>query len=136
MSKLFVFDTVILIRAALSKYSNAFSCIEKADANGTLICSDETFEEFERKIMLPKFDKYALRTRRKYFLDSYGRRALNIPIKTKIIACRDPKDDKFLSLAVSADADCIITLDEDLLVLNPFQNIPIITPGVFLSMKL
>jgi uncharacterized protein len=136
MSKLFVFDTVILIRAALSKSSYAYACLEKADANGTLICSDETFEEFERKIMLPKFDKYALRIRRQYFLDSYWRRSLNIPVKTTIIACRDPKDDKFLSLAVSAGAECIITLDDDLLVLNPFQNIPIVTPGVFLSMKL
>ncbi len=136
MSKLFVFDTNVLIRAALSKCSGSYACFEKADVNGFHICSDETYEELETKLMLPKFDKYAHRTKRKEFLEWYWRITLNIPIKTRIIACRDPKDDKFLSLAVSAEAECIVSLDDDLLVLNPFQNIPIITPGVFLGMKI
>jgi uncharacterized protein len=35
---------------------------------------------------------------------------------------------------VSGKAGCIITNDEDLLVLNPFENIPIITPKEFLSL--
>jgi uncharacterized protein len=40
----------------------------------------------------------------------------------------------FLSLAISTNADCIITLDGDLLALHPFQNIPIITPAAFLKL--
>jgi predicted nucleic acid-binding protein len=50
-----------------------------------------------------------------------------------IDACRDPKDNKFLELAVEAGAACIITGDKDLLVLNPFRNIPIFTPAEFLE---
>jgi predicted nucleic acid-binding protein len=34
---------------------------------------------------------------------------------------------------VEADAACIITGDKDLLVLNPFQNIPILTATEFLE---
>jgi predicted nucleic acid-binding protein len=45
--------------------------------------------------------------------------------------CRDPKDDKFLNLAVVCEASCIITGDKDLLVLNPFQNIPVLTAAEF-----
>jgi len=51
----------------------------------------------------------------------------------KISACRDPKDDKFLELAVGGNADLIVTGDNDLLALNPFRGIPILTPDAFLS---
>lgn len=47
--------------------------------------------------------------------------------------CRDPKDNKYLELAVSGKAECIITGDEDLLVLNPFRQIDILTVQNFLD---
>ncbi len=46
-------------------------------------------------------------------------------------ACRDPKDDKFLELAANGRADVIISGDADLLVLNPFRDIPILAPAAF-----
>lgn len=49
----------------------------------------------------------------------------NIP---PVADCRDPKDDKFLALALEAGADCIVSSDEDLLVLNPYHGIPVIRP--------
>jgi hypothetical protein len=56
-----------------------------------------------------------------------------VEIEESINICRDPKDDKFLELAFSGKADFIVTGDQDLLVLNPFRNIEIITANVFLS---
>ena len=50
-----------------------------------------------------------------------------------ITACRDSKDNKFLELAVAANASCIITGDKDLLVLHPFKNIPILSSSEFLN---
>ncbi|MDP6501994.1 MAG: putative toxin-antitoxin system toxin component, PIN family, partial [Planctomycetota bacterium] len=44
-----------------------------------------------------------------------------------------PKDDKFLELAVSGAASHIVTGDQDLLVLNPFRGISIVTPRQFLE---
>jgi predicted nucleic acid-binding protein len=49
-------------------------------------------------------------------------------------ACRDPKDDKFLEVAVAGKADVIVSEDEDLLVLHPFRGIPIVGPAQFLEM--
>ena len=49
--------------------------------------------------------------------------------------CRDPKDDQILELAVSGNADCIVTGDDDLLTLNPFRGIAIITPADFLRVS-
>lgn len=79
----------------------------------------------------PKFDKYISLEDRLNVIAVFETRAQLINITEQIIACRDPKDDKFLSLAVTANASCIITGDKDLLVLNPFQSIPIITPAAF-----
>jgi putative PIN family toxin of toxin-antitoxin system len=56
-----------------------------------------------------------------------------VTISDGITACRDPKDDKFLELAVNGHADLIVSGDPDLLALNPFQGIPIVTPASFVQ---
>ena len=56
-----------------------------------------------------------------------------VDITERIAACRDPKDDKFLELAVSGKADLIVSGDGDLLDLNPFREIPILTPAGFVQ---
>jgi putative PIN family toxin of toxin-antitoxin system len=52
----------------------------------------------------------------------------------RITACRDPKDDKFLEVAVAGEADVIVSGDDDMLVLHPFAGIPILSPDAFLRM--
>ncbi|HTV30950.1 MAG TPA: putative toxin-antitoxin system toxin component, PIN family [Xanthobacteraceae bacterium] len=56
-----------------------------------------------------------------------------VTIVDRIEAGRDPTDDKFLELAVSGQADMIVTGDLDLLVLHPFRSIPIIDPAAFIQ---
>ena len=51
----------------------------------------------------------------------------------RITACRDPKDNKFLEVAVAGKADVIVSGDRDLLVLHPFAGIPILAPVAFLK---
>lgn len=48
--------------------------------------------------------------------------ALPVPI------CRDPDDDAVLALALAAQADLIVSGDDDRLALVHFQGIPVITP--------
>ena len=57
-----------------------------------------------------------------------------VRVEERITACRDPRDDKFLEVAVAGKADAIVSGDEDLLVLHPFAGIPILSPAVFLQM--
>jgi hypothetical protein len=52
-----------------------------------------------------------------------------VTITERIAACRDPTEDKFLELAVNGYADLIVNGDGDLLALNPFRDIPIVTPA-------
>jgi predicted nucleic acid-binding protein len=54
-------------------------------------------------------------------------------ITERLAACRDPTDDKFLELAVDGHADLIVSGDGGLLALNPFRQIPIVTPAMFVQ---
>ena len=56
-----------------------------------------------------------------------------VTITERVVACRDPTDDKFLELAVNGHADLIVSGDEDLLTLNAFREIPIVTPAAFVQ---
>jgi predicted nucleic acid-binding protein len=52
-----------------------------------------------------------------------------VVITERIAACRDPTDDMFLELEVNGHADMIVSGDPDLLVLNPFRDIPVVPPA-------
>ena len=80
-----------------------------------------------------KFDRYITREDRERFLAAFIGAAKFIEITEHVSACRDPKDDKFLELAVSGQATCIVTGDDDLLVLHPFREIPILSVAQFLA---
>jgi uncharacterized protein len=80
-----------------------------------------------------KFDKYFTDERRLQVLQKLERDTLEYKVSLKISACRDPKDNKFLELAVTARASCKVTGDQDLLVLNPYEGIPILSPADFLK---
>jgi putative PIN family toxin of toxin-antitoxin system len=80
-----------------------------------------------------KLKRYLLHEEREQFIFALLRESIFIDIKESIRICRDPNDDKFLELAVNGKAECIISGDEDLLILNPFRDIPIIRPVEFLK---
>ena len=56
-----------------------------------------------------------------------------VPIVYIVHACRDLRGDKFLDLAVNGVVDLIVTGDRDLLVLQAFRDIPVITPARYLE---
>lgn len=51
------------------------------------------------------------------------------PLATPV--CRDPDDDRILALARSFQADLLVTGDDDLLVLHPWEGIAIVRPREF-----
>jgi putative PIN family toxin of toxin-antitoxin system len=55
------------------------------------------------------------------------------PIVADVPQLRDPKDLIIIATALGADAEVLITGDRDLLVLQEFEGIPILTPQQFLS---
>jgi len=128
-----VFDTNTLISAVLIKSSTPSSAFRWALQHSHILFSLDSIEELSQVIYRPKFDRYIQAGARDEFIRAYIEQALLIEPAETIRVCRDPKDDKFLELAVAGDADYIVTGDEDLLVLHPFRSIQIYTPGIFLD---
>ena len=79
------------------------------------------------------FDKYISVSVRTQFLAKFKLESEETEIVQMIKECRDPKDDKFLEVAINGNATHIITGDKDLLELHPFQGVDIITATQFLE---
>ncbi len=129
-----VFDTNIIISAMLfegSKPSKAFSVGIK---QGVILFSSSTLSELEDVLWRKKFDPYISHEERKQFLSSFILHSTPVEINETVTECRDPKDNKFLELAVCGKADFIISGDKDLLILSPFRNIQILTPHNFINL--
>lgn len=134
MTDCFVFDTNILVSAALRRNSLPREALDKALLHGRILVSEETVSELREVLFRPKFDKYVSIETRLAFLTTLLTEAEEVLITDQITMCRDPKDDKFLDVAVNGAAICIISGDNDLLVLHPFQEIPILVPRDFLNL--
>jgi len=129
----FVFDTNVIVSALLLKQSVARQAFDKALTRGKLVLSQGTIEELNEVLRRKGFDKYVLEDERIEFIIALVREATLIEITEAVTECRDPKDNTFLELAVSGKATCIVSGDDDLLVLHPFRGIPVLTPRQFLS---
>lgn len=130
----YLFDTNTIISALLFEESNSGLALKRALESGILLLSMDVAEEYAEVLRRDKFDHYVRRRIREEFLRTLIKEATFVEITETIQACRDSKDDKFLELAVSGGAPCLITGDEDLLILNPFREISILSPRQFLKL--
>ena len=130
-----VVDTNVLVSRLLAPRSTAARAVDLALAGGNLLGSDETLTELTAVLTRPKFDPYVSRADRREFIRLLGGVMRIVPITRRVVACRDPRDDKFLELAPAGEAAAIITGDKDLLVLHPWCDIPIVTPAEFIAMQ-
>jgi len=100
---------------------------------GKVIISTPVLLELTEVLTRNKLNKYLTEQERMRFLVALLKESELVGINEQIDDCRDPSDNKFLELAVCGNADVLITGDNDLLVLNPFRGIAILTPRDFLS---
>src|SRR2546427_7909906 len=129
----FILDTTVLVSAVLIGNSRPAEAFRKARQLGEILLSLTVAEELNDVLGSEKFDRYITREDRERFLAAFIQAAKFIEVTEQIAACRDPKDDKFLELAVSGHATCIVTGDDDLLVLHPFRGISILSVEHFLA---
>jgi uncharacterized protein len=134
MSKYFVFDTTTLLSASLFKNTNPRFSVNSAIRKGKLAIFKETLAEFMDVVNRKKFDKYFFSVEERLEFFNEIEEFFELFFTTESITdCRDPKDNKFLELAFSAKANCLITGDDDLLVLHPYRGIPILNAADFLD---
>ncbi len=131
-----VLDTNVLVRAVI-KPSGPLGAVQSRIRDGSYVhlYSEEVLEELVEVLNRPRLiKKYHIRgdlveVLRQLIL----MRGECVRPDKRIRACRDPRDDKFLELAVCGRADVITSADQDLLVLDPFEGIPIVPPRDFLA---
>ena len=132
-NKRFVFDTNVIISALLFTASTPGLAVKKGFGEGDVLFSTETLEELITVFNRKKFNRYLPMFVRQLLLTKFEKASTLVEVKESVTLCRDPKDDKFLSLAKESKASAVISGDEDLLILNPFNDIPILTPDEFLK---
>lgn len=130
-----VFDTNVIVSAALLAGSVPRQAFDKALEEGKVLISVQALLELAEVFGREKFDKYLLEEERMRFLVGLLKEAELVEVIEEVTDCRDVKDNKFLELAIAGKADCIVSGDDDLLVLNPFRGIPILNPKDFLRVK-
>ncbi len=129
-----VIDTNILVSSILIQSSLPDKAFKAARKNGIILLSDVTSQELQEVLTRSKFDQYISLDIRYQFLTKIKLESEHIFISELIKECRDPKDNKFLEVAVNGNATSIITGDKDLLELHPFRGISILTPRQFLEL--
>ncbi len=126
-TKRIVADTNLLISRLLLPGSVPGQAVRKAEREGLILASRATLGELADVLGRRKFDPYVSVEERQDYLRRLARTVDVVTVGHRVRLCRDPRDDKFLELALSGEADLILTGDQDILALDPFRGIPVIT---------
>lgn len=129
-----MFDTNVLVSAFLLAQSKPRQALDRAFQQGSVLLSFPSLAELYEVLGREKFRRYITEEDVRTLLAALTRDAQWVEVDLQITICHDPKDNKFLELAVSGQATHIVTGDSDLLVLNRFQGIQIVTPSAFLQL--
>jgi uncharacterized protein len=127
-----VIDTNVLVSAVLKDQSLPALAVHVIEQRGVLLKSTATERQLFDVLARPYFVSLIAPAAHAW-LKKLLAAAEAVTVTERIVACRNPTDDKFLELAVSGHAHLIVSGDADLLTLNPFRGIPIVTPAVFVQ---
>lgn len=127
-----VVDTNVFVSAILKDKSLPAMAVRLIERRGRLLKSTATERQLFEVLARPYFAELIAPASHAW-LKGLMAAAEMVIITERIAACRDATDDRFLELAVNGGAALIVSGDADLLVLNPFRNIPIIQPAAFVQ---
>lgn len=123
-----VVDTNVLVSRLILPRSICAEALGRAELNARLLISEATMYELADVLSRPKLDRYVSLEDRKGFIERLTQIAEIVPIIQLVRECRDRKDNKFLEVALNGRAERIITGDKDLLAMNPWRGIEILSP--------
>jgi putative PIN family toxin of toxin-antitoxin system len=130
-----VFDTVVFVRSLLNPYNFCGRALFQHVERYRLVVSrpvvEEILEVLHREELRSKFRTLA-RLDLARVIDILGQaEVVEIPVVGGV--SRDPKDNKFLATAAAAGAAYLVSQDKDLLDLQEYQGMPILTCEAFLE---
>jgi uncharacterized protein len=129
-----VIDTQVLLRAVINRRSLPAQIAYDLIDSYILLISEATLKEIEDVLNRPKVRaKFQLADEVVQQLTERLSRGERVTVTEVPAVGRDSKDDIFLACAVVGKAHYIVSEDNDLLVLNPYQSIKIINVLDFLK---
>lgn len=128
-----VFDASTVVSAALKTDSVPQQALLRAAESDVFALSNAVDAEIAEVLGRPKFARLLSREPCERGLDILRRDAVWYDPVLRITECRDPKDDKYLELALAAGAEVIVSSDGDLLVLHPWRGVHILRPSDYLT---
>ena len=130
-----VIDTNVWISRLLVAESATAKAVDKALSEADVVVSDATIEELSDVICREKFDPYVSLEEREHFLRHLLQVTTMVSVISEVTDCTDPSDNQFLALALDSESDFIVSGDADLLSLNPWRGIQIVSPSDFLAFQ-
>jgi putative PIN family toxin of toxin-antitoxin system len=129
----FVLDTNVLVSALAFPGSIPRKAFDLAVARGSILASEETILELHRTLRRPKLARCFSRAEQDAFLAMFAGEVTIVGMTEPIALCRDPRDDRFLEVAIAGRASHLVAGDGDLLALDPFRDTRIMTPAALFN---
>jgi putative PIN family toxin of toxin-antitoxin system len=130
-----VFDASTIVGAALKPDSIPRRALLAARKSATIALSEAVYDEIREVLGRAKF-RAALSPRRQAdILAMLDEDAIWVEPVTTITDCIDPKDDKYLELALAAGASVIVSSDKHLLNMHPWRGVAIRRPAGYLTVS-
>ena len=126
-----VFDTSSLLPACLHPERESAQTLRSTLLEHEVFTSPQTFNELVTVLARDKFNAWRPLQQRLVWAQLLREAITLIEPSTPITDCRDPKDNKFLELALAAQADVLVSSDIHLLEMHPFRGIPILSLAQF-----
>ena len=126
-----VFDTSSLVPACLNPDREPANIFRRTLLAHDIFCSPATFNELASVLTREKLNAWRPLEHRLIWLGLFRESVVFIEPTTLVSECRDPKDDPFLALALSAKAKVLVSSDVHLLEMHPFQGIQILQLAAF-----
>ena len=132
-----VLDSTVLVSAFLTANGAADAVIQRAKDGSVLVyASDAILDETQKVLAYPRLVQQYRYTEQdvQVFCDSVRAAAILVsPLPPFPAICRDPNDDMVLACARAAAVQYLVTRDKDLLVLQHYEGIAVVTPEAFLA---
>jgi putative PIN family toxin of toxin-antitoxin system len=126
-----VFDVSTLVGALLKADSVPERALLLARTHDNICLSSAVDAEIREVFARPKFRNYLTIGRVELLLNLLKAAARRVEPDTTVTDCRDAKDNKYLELALAAEAEIIVARDKDRLVLDPWRGIRVMTPAEY-----
>lgn len=130
-----VFDASALVGAALKVDSVPERALLRAEEIDVFALSAVVDAEIARVLARPKFAGAISADRRDRILGIVRNASIWFEPTELVFNCRDPKDNKYLELALAAGAETIVSSDDDLTVLHSWRGVRILRPVDYLTLS-